>query len=30
MAFFPFSGWHAPFFGDLHLQGRESVAFFTQ
>jgi malonate-semialdehyde dehydrogenase (acetylating)/methylmalonate-semialdehyde dehydrogenase len=30
MAFFPFSGWHASFFGDLHLQGRESVAFFTQ
>jgi malonate-semialdehyde dehydrogenase (acetylating)/methylmalonate-semialdehyde dehydrogenase len=30
MAFFPFSGWHASFFGDLHLQGRESVAFYTQ
>ena len=30
LAFFPFSGWHASFFGDLHLQGRESVAFFTQ
>jgi malonate-semialdehyde dehydrogenase (acetylating)/methylmalonate-semialdehyde dehydrogenase len=30
MAFFPFSGWQASFFGDLHLQGRESVAFFTQ
>ncbi len=30
MAFFPFSGWHASFFGDLHLQGRESVSFFTQ
>ncbi len=30
MAFFPFTGWHASFFGDLHLQGRESVAFYTQ
>jgi len=30
MAFFPFSGWHASFFGDLHLQGREGVAFYTQ
>ncbi len=30
MAFFPFSGWHASFFGDLHMQGRESVAFYTQ
>ena len=30
MAFFPFSGWNASFFGDLHLQGRESVAFYTQ
>lgn len=30
MSFFPFSGWNASFFGDLHLQGRESVAFFTQ
>ena len=30
LAFFPFSGWHASFFGDLHLQGRESVAFYTQ
>jgi malonate-semialdehyde dehydrogenase (acetylating) / methylmalonate-semialdehyde dehydrogenase len=30
MAFFPFSGWHASFFGDLHLQGRESVAFYTR
>jgi malonate-semialdehyde dehydrogenase (acetylating)/methylmalonate-semialdehyde dehydrogenase len=30
MAFFPFSGWQASFFGDLHLQGRESVAFYTQ
>jgi malonate-semialdehyde dehydrogenase (acetylating)/methylmalonate-semialdehyde dehydrogenase len=30
MAFFPFSGWNQSFFGDLHLQGREAVAFFTQ
>ncbi len=30
MAFFPFSGWNESFFGDLHLQGREGVAFYTQ
>ena len=30
LAFFPFSGRHASFFGDLHLQGRDGVAFFTQ
>jgi malonate-semialdehyde dehydrogenase (acetylating) / methylmalonate-semialdehyde dehydrogenase len=30
MAFFPFSGWKESFFGDLHLQGRESVWFYTQ
>ncbi len=30
MAFFPFSGWNASFFGDLHVQGREGVAFFTR
>lgn len=30
MAFFPFSGWKASFFGDLHGQGRDAVEFFTQ
>ncbi len=30
MAFFPFSGWNDSFFGDLHMQGREGVAFYTQ
>ncbi len=30
MAFFPFSGWKASFFGDLHGQGRHAVEFFTQ
>ncbi|MGA1129012.1 MAG: aldehyde dehydrogenase family protein, partial [Chthoniobacterales bacterium] len=30
MAFFPFSGWNQSFFGDLHIQGREGVAFYTQ
>ena len=30
MAFFPFSGWNESFFGDLHMQGREGVAFYTQ
>lgn len=30
MAFFPFTGWDESFFGDLHLQGREAVAFYTR
>ncbi|MDB9786906.1 CoA-acylating methylmalonate-semialdehyde dehydrogenase [Bacteriovoracaceae bacterium] len=30
MAFFPFSGHKASFFGDLHGQGRHSIEFFTQ
>ncbi|HWD18067.1 MAG TPA: CoA-acylating methylmalonate-semialdehyde dehydrogenase [Verrucomicrobiae bacterium] len=30
MAWFPFSGWDASFFGDLHIQGKEGVQFFTQ
>ncbi|MDD5198429.1 MAG: CoA-acylating methylmalonate-semialdehyde dehydrogenase [Terrimicrobiaceae bacterium] len=30
MAFFPFSGWNESFFGDLHVQGREGIAFYTQ
>ncbi len=30
MAFFPFSGWNNSFFGDLHVQGSEGVAFFTR
>lgn len=30
MAFFPFSGWNDSFFGDLHMQGREGVAFYTR
>jgi malonate-semialdehyde dehydrogenase (acetylating)/methylmalonate-semialdehyde dehydrogenase len=30
MAYFPFSGWGESFFGDLHVQGREGVAFYTQ
>jgi malonate-semialdehyde dehydrogenase (acetylating)/methylmalonate-semialdehyde dehydrogenase len=30
MAFFPFSGWNDSFFGDLHLQGKEGVQFFTR
>lgn len=30
MAFFPFSGMKASFFGDLHGQGREAVRFFTE
>jgi len=30
MAFFPFSGWKASFFGDLHGQGMDAVEFFTQ
>jgi malonate-semialdehyde dehydrogenase (acetylating)/methylmalonate-semialdehyde dehydrogenase len=30
MAWFPFSGWGNSFFGDLHMQGKEGVQFFTQ
>jgi malonate-semialdehyde dehydrogenase (acetylating)/methylmalonate-semialdehyde dehydrogenase len=30
MAFFPFSGWKASFFGDMHGQGMDAVEFFTQ
>jgi malonate-semialdehyde dehydrogenase (acetylating)/methylmalonate-semialdehyde dehydrogenase len=30
MAWFPFSGWSDSFFGELHMQGKEGVQFFTQ
>jgi malonate-semialdehyde dehydrogenase (acetylating)/methylmalonate-semialdehyde dehydrogenase len=30
MAWFPFTGWNQSFFGDLHIQGSESVHFFTR
>jgi malonate-semialdehyde dehydrogenase (acetylating)/methylmalonate-semialdehyde dehydrogenase len=30
MAMFPFSGWDDSFFGDLHIQGKESIQFYTQ
>ncbi|HEY5078539.1 MAG TPA: CoA-acylating methylmalonate-semialdehyde dehydrogenase [Opitutaceae bacterium] len=30
MAMFSFTGWDASFYGDLHIQGRESVQFYTQ
>lgn len=30
MAMFPFSGWDASFFGDLHIQGRDGVRFYTR
>jgi len=30
MAWFPFTGWNASFFGDLHIQGKEGVQFYTQ
>lgn len=30
MAMFPFSGWDESFFGDLHIQGREAVQFYTR
>jgi len=30
MAMFPFTGWDASFFGDLHIQGREAIQFYTQ
>ena len=30
MAWFPFTGWNKSFFGDLHIQGTEGIAFYTQ
>jgi malonate-semialdehyde dehydrogenase (acetylating)/methylmalonate-semialdehyde dehydrogenase len=30
MAFFPFSGWKASFFGDLHAHGKDAVSFYTE
>lgn len=30
MAFFPFAGWKGSFFGDLHAQGKDAVAFYTE
>ena len=30
MAWFPFTGWNESFFGDLHIQGRESIGFYTR
>jgi malonate-semialdehyde dehydrogenase (acetylating) / methylmalonate-semialdehyde dehydrogenase len=30
MCMFPFSGWNESFFGDLHMQGRAGVMFYTQ
>jgi Aldehyde dehydrogenase family len=30
MAWFPFCGWRDSFFGDLHMQGKKGVQFFTQ
>ena len=30
MCVFPFTGWTASFFGDLHMQGTEGVQFYTR
>ena len=30
MAWFPFTGWNQSFFGDLHVQGREGIQFYTR
>ncbi|MBI1369871.1 MAG: CoA-acylating methylmalonate-semialdehyde dehydrogenase [Planctomycetes bacterium] len=30
MAWLPFTGWNASFFGDLHVQGTEGVLFYTR
>lgn len=30
MAWFPFTGWNQSFFGDLHIQGKEGMQFYTQ
>lgn len=30
MAFFPFSGWKDSFYGDLHTNGKDGLAFYTR
>jgi malonate-semialdehyde dehydrogenase (acetylating)/methylmalonate-semialdehyde dehydrogenase len=30
MAWFPFTGWNDSFYGDLHIQGKEGIQFYTQ
>jgi len=30
MAWLPFTGWNQSFFGDLHIQGTESIDFYTR
>jgi malonate-semialdehyde dehydrogenase (acetylating)/methylmalonate-semialdehyde dehydrogenase len=30
MAYFPFSGWRASFFGVVHGQGRDAIEFYTE
>lgn len=30
MAWFPFTGWNDSFFGDLHVQGKEGIQFYTR
>ncbi|MGJ8634006.1 MAG: CoA-acylating methylmalonate-semialdehyde dehydrogenase [Luteolibacter sp.] len=30
VAYFPFTGWNDSFFGDLHIQGKEGIEFFTR
>jgi malonate-semialdehyde dehydrogenase (acetylating) / methylmalonate-semialdehyde dehydrogenase len=30
MAFFPFSGWKDSFYGDLHVNGKDGINFFTR
>lgn len=30
MAWFPFTGWNRSFFGDLHVQGKEGIQFYTR
>jgi len=30
MAWFPFTGWNRSFFGDLHIQGKEAIHFYTR
>ncbi|MEM7147690.1 MAG: CoA-acylating methylmalonate-semialdehyde dehydrogenase [Verrucomicrobiota bacterium] len=30
LAYFPFTGWNQSFFGDLHIQGREGIEFYTK
>ena len=30
MSIYPFTGWNDSFYGDLHMQGKEGIQFYTR